>query len=274
MLKLPLLSALLFLVGCASWSHHDPAQDTLLAQMRHGDSWKQIHAAEALLRCQAQPAEMRTLFEARLRESVPNSPWRVGCLRVLYHLCPERREAIADTLLQMAMDDTCPGRVHAIETAAKLNLKAEATLLENLRQLKPEDGLAFGYGLSLRAINGDAEARAQLLQLAEQGDVTAAFGLTLLPGRLQPTEHQRVLAAAQQPSLTGRALTFLCQRLHQDGTSRDIVTARLTAPLDILLACEAALTPADRPWLQSLLQSSEPSERIAAAEGLLRLHEP
>ncbi|MGN0879440.1 MAG: hypothetical protein ACI4WT_08330 [Oligosphaeraceae bacterium] len=272
MRKLLLLSALLFLVGCASWSHHDPAQDTLMAQMRHGDSWKQIHAAEALLRCQARPAEMRPLFEARLRESVPGSPWRVGCLRVLYRLCPERREAIAADLLRMALDNTCAGRVHAIETAAKLNLKAGAALLEKLRLLKPEDGLAFGYGLVLRAINGDAEARAQLLQQAEQGDVTAAFGLTLLPETLKPAEHQRVLTAAQQPSLTGRALTFLCQRLHQDGDCREMVTARLTAPLDILLACEAVLTPADRPWLQSLLQSSEPAERIAAAEGLLRLH--
>ena len=266
-----LLACLPFLLASCT---HRQAQEILMAQMRHGDSWRQIHAAEALLRCQAQPAEMRPLFEARLRESIPNSPWQVGCLRVLYRLCPERRDAIAATLLQMAQDNTCAGYVHALETAAKLGLKAGATLLANLRQLKPEDGLAFGYGLTLLAINGDTEARDQLLQHAEQGDVTAAFGLTLLPGKLLPDEHQRVLAATQQPTMTGRALTFLCQRLHQDGTPRETVTARLMTSLDILAACEATLSPTERTWLENLLKSPEPAERIAAAEGLLRLQEP
>ena len=272
-LALTLVCAVACVCSCRLASGADDAigqaEEVLICQLRHGDGWKQVHAAEALLLADRRQAEVIGTFRARLRECAPSTPWHVGCLRVLFRACPEERLHIRGQLATIAFDDSSPGHVHALESMGKLQLPIDQEERRQTKKFASGTGPAADYALMLLAINHEPGAAETLLEQLERGEVFAAFALYYLEA-LPDGALERIRKMAGQGHLPENFRCLAWKAWLRHGGDPAYARRNLPAESPVLLgALDACVTSDDRPWLIRCLTSTDPGLRIAAARALI-----
>ena len=197
------------LCGCISTRQYQSAEALLKAQLHHGQEWKKVHAAEGLLEAGDAIDEVAQCFKQELAASEPDSPWRIGCLRVLYQCDHKQRAIYQQEIRAIAFNRQCDGVVHAVETMAKLKLSLSSAERVLLQQYAKEENLLASYALMLLAINQDDAAFAQLWQQFLNGNTTAAFALFYLDSLpVEYIETIRMQSRVMQYDASYRAFAF------------------------------------------------------------------
>lgn len=281
-LKGILLSGILVLAaGCCSDSQVSRRpRELLLGVMAAGEGWSRIHAAEGLLDGGRDREEIVAEFRKELAESRPDTPWRVGVLRVLYRADPARRPLYRRELGHYAVNPASPAAVHAVETLGKLAVKLTVAERKRFRRYCRTEGLLGDYSVMALAANRDPAAGRRLLARLRQRNATAAFACYYLP-ELPAGVLPELIAAAAAESTDSRCRAYclkaLCRHRREAGTNHAQLIAVLKAEpapgvLVILLQAVGEFgRPADRPRLRQYLLHDDPAVRLAAAAALLRL---
>ena len=138
----------LLLVGCVTVPNlQEQARAELFKQLRESTSWQRIHAAEELCKAGILSPEITSIYESEYLASPAKDPYRVGCIRVLYRNCPEKRNALRAELLSIAFDRGCPGDAHAAETIGKLGIIMSPDELEHMRPYLAKDDALGSYAI-------------------------------------------------------------------------------------------------------------------------------
>lgn len=272
---------LLFLLcGCVATHQRNSAESLLKYQLYHGQEWKRIHAAEALLEADLASDEITRIFIAELNKSVPGSPWRIGCLRVLYQSCPPQQADCRTAICTIALNRKNEGIVHAVETMGKLRFFLRPKEEAALKLYANDNNLLASYALMVLSINRDKEAFAQLIRLFQAGNTTAAFALFYLDE--YPEEYKSNLIAmsndaSQDPVF--RAFAFRARAKFGTYSEPDhaellrrIQTEQHAGALRFYLLTVGDFNrPSDATLLTPYLESLDSAHQIAAAASLVKI---
>jgi hypothetical protein len=271
---------LVALCGCICVKQNSNPEVLLKEQLHHGIEWKKVHAAEGLLEADLAADEVAQCFQRELAASVPNSPWRIGCLRVL-HQCDSAQRAIYQREIRaIAFNRQSDGVIHAVETMAKLKLMLSPEETAQLWQYAHEDNLLSAYALMLLAINHDESAFAQLWQQFLAGNTTAAFALFYLDA-IPELNLGTILAQSRNTQYDAgyRAFAFraYAKFAHYSDASHDELLARInhednTGALRFYLLTVGDFARSnDAALLTPYLSSDEVALQIASASSLAKI---
>ena len=164
-----------FLAGCVTVpSMQEKARAELFTLMRTTEAWTQIHAAEELCHAGILSNETTEIYEKAYAASEPRTPYRIGCIRVLYRNCPEKRNALREELLSNAFDPESPAAIHAVETIGKLGLQLSPAELEHLKPYIGKGNPLDEYGIMAFVLAGDREGVAEWQRRLEARNQYAA----------------------------------------------------------------------------------------------------
>ncbi len=276
-MKLFLYGGLLFCAAAFGCRNVPQPDQVLCRELRYGEAWQKVHAAEALCAAGIGREAVLEEFTRELAESTPGTPWRVGILRVLVRAEPARRDAAVRELLAIADTPEATGRIHAIESLGKLRIPVPGSFGMKLAQES-----SAPYGLLLAAQAGNREALEQLTDLLQQGNPATAANFLLLD-ELPPESIIALRQAADNRSASPAFRAFALQsvilatgnpaELHEE-LRRRIAEETDPAALRIYLGTLGGFhAPGDRALLTSYLSAEDPELRIAAAQSLLTVGE-
>ncbi|MDB6169563.1 MAG: hypothetical protein JWM88_2427 [Verrucomicrobia bacterium] len=268
----------------ASSSAAARAREVLRQVATHGESWKMIHAAEALVALGEGPA-VRALFTAN--EAADRSDYRIGAWRVRARTAesPEERSRWIGKIEAVLLDPASPDRLDAIETLSKLNCVISGPTLAASRQLaaglSESDGTFPLWALALANEPGALERLAGVLTSANsQARGRAAYALRWL----RPSSPQVLRALAQAadaeaadtdalPYMLGAALALNADPLRagawQARLEKILAAGETSARYE---ACQTLMVRygiADLPRFQPLLEDPESDTRVGAAWSVL-----
>ena len=164
-----------FVAGCVTVpSMQEKARAELFTLMRTTEAWTQIHAAEELCHAGILSNEITEIYEKAYAASEPRTPYRIGCIRVLYRNCPEKRNALREELLSNAFDPKSAAAGHAVETIGKLGLQLSPAELAQLKPYIGQKNPLDEYGIMAFVLAGDAEGVAEWKKRLEAGNSFAA----------------------------------------------------------------------------------------------------
>jgi len=188
--------ALLLLAGCVSVPNlQEQARAELFKQLQEAKSWQRIHAAEELCKAGILSDEITSVYESEYLASPVKDPYRVGCIRVLYRNCPEKRNALRAELLSIAFDRGCPGDAHAAETIGKLGIIMSPEELSHMRPYLAKNDSLGQYAILPFVFVADPEIMPLWKQRVEQHD-NCAVGIGTYVDEL-PEECSEVLRQAR-----------------------------------------------------------------------------
>ena len=163
------------LAGCVTVpSMEEQARAELFTLLRTTEAWAQIHAAEELCHAGILSNETTEIYEKAYAASEPRTPYRIGCIRVLYRNCPEKRNALREELLSNAFDPSSPAAIHAVETIGKLGLLLSPEELARLKPYLGQKNPLDEYGIMPFVLAGDMEGVAEWRRRLEAGNQYAA----------------------------------------------------------------------------------------------------
>ncbi|MDD3154145.1 MAG: hypothetical protein PHS41_04700, partial [Victivallaceae bacterium] len=195
--------------GCIGRPDAENPEAILRTAALEEKQWPSIHAAEGLAEANLQMEEVARHFEAERSRAQAQSPWRVGCLRVLYQYRPEQRADLVRELEWIAGQVDSPGVVHAVESMVKLSLPLSSELRQKVTNYAAKDDMLGRFSLILLTQNNDRQAQTQLLALAAQKNETALFGIFYLDrGTLTSAQCEALLAIARDSSTPPKARAF------------------------------------------------------------------
>ena len=276
----------LFLVLCGGWNmtvaalDADDARRFLIEQIRHGQEWRRVHAAETWLDAGLTVESVIETFREALVAAEPRSPWRVGVLRVLYRADFAERPRFRAELVAIATDPDAPGVVHAVETIGKLRLALLPAEAECFRAYAAEGGPRGDYALMALAAQDDAAAAARLVELLAARNIAAALAFDYIdnwPPNAAPALEAAIEDVAAPIMFRVFAFRAWARKTDYPSTVRTRLRDWLTVENDagatrFLLLCIGDSGDASASDLTAArFEDPDPSIRIAAAGSHLRL---
>jgi SSS family solute:Na+ symporter len=302
MLRVPLIAAIVA-ISLGSWA--PPAQsgessetevthamrDRALAVLRETlareSRWVKVHAAEHLLAL-SYPEGVQAEFEAERKAHEEEPQYRVGIWRVLARCAdhPDDRAAWVERIKAVVADTAAPDHVHAVETLAKLGVRATYPAFRSaIERAAAEDPRAAVFANWLLAGAGDSAALATLAETLASSDpqsrYLAAYGLQWLKPT-DPAIWQALRAAAAREQDKAARTYLLSAAVVLAPTTEEaaafhasLVEGAKNGPsADRTIACSALATRGTRddvPLLNSWMSDADPDTRAAAAAALLHV---
>jgi len=205
------------------------AEEYLIDRVEHGNEWRRIHAAEGLIEAGRQQKKISEIFLLEYQKSQENSPWRVGCLRVLYQVLPAYRLRYRAEISKIALCPWHEGAAHAVETMVKLKLVITGKEENIFKEYAKNNDLLGSYALMSLAVNGDSVALAKLQSRMIAGDPTAVFGFFYID-HLPPEVVSGLVAVSEDDHIDPvcRALAFRArayQNCYNDNERKQLLRA-------------------------------------------------
>ncbi|MDI1334888.1 MAG: hypothetical protein PSU94_01790 [Lacunisphaera sp.] len=263
------------------------AKAVLMKVMTQERSWKQVHAAEALIAV-GESVAVRTVF-ANEPEAADLADYRIGIWRVRAAIAlsrPERKQWL-NKIEAAFCDPRSPDRLDAIESLSKLGFAVSGETLAKVRQLAataPEGDKLFALWALAKAEEPGAIER--IIAALDSTDIfarqRAAYALRWLHVESMPVKQGLVRAVQAEPVDTYPYVYLLSAALVLDADpsqrglwrgklEKVLATGPASARFEAIQCLMTGYGRADVPRLAPMLQDGETDTRISAAWGILSI---
>ncbi|MBN1542524.1 exo-alpha-sialidase [candidate division KSB1 bacterium] len=259
------------------------ARRILKKALRQERNWIQIHAAEGLIAA-GEDSLVVPIYLAMDRTTV-GPELRIGVWRVLAQCSqlPEAdRQHYRQRILDAFLDPGGPDRVHAGESAGKLAIRIDASVLDSI-DLSDSDRRLPWAASWVQAVSGSPAGESRLMDLLLDADPAmrrlGSYALSWLPN-LQTETMARLRQAAQNPLASAEEKAFHCAALyvHVEAAEKNKWSSVMQnmlpgSSVDVKKQfCHAAIRShqASAPgFLLALIQDPDADTRVFAATALL-----
>jgi hypothetical protein len=250
--------------------------------------WVKVHAAESLLGI-GEFDQVAASFAEELKQRGSEPQYRIGIWRVLARAVADeaQRAHYVRQILDVALTDGSPDRVHAVEALAKLRYQLTDTERARIKRFAATSSEAEQPNyLWLLAISGKAADRQALVELLRSTKVetraVAAYAMRHLSKELSESEVDQLAQAATAEPASGMSVyligaAYVTATDHADAAKRftalvkNLASDAVTARCEALNAIAARGNVADLSQVAASLDDREADVRVSAATAVLRL---